>query len=108
MVAEYWAGCSIAAIAAHQPPADTPIVAQAERSVFTRKVRATQSGTSWVSQVSTSGSPGRPFTHSVSTPPGTSDWAETISAERSLPATTCCCIEPARSIPSNQAFGDPG
>jgi hypothetical protein len=46
IAAEYWAGCNIVTIAAHQPPADSPIAAQESRSVFTLNVCVTKFGTS--------------------------------------------------------------
>ena len=49
---EYCAGCSIATMAAHHPPVDSPMALHEARSVFTRKVRATHSGTSSASHVS--------------------------------------------------------
>src|SRR5664280_1843120 len=98
----------MAAIAAHQPPADSPIVAQDARAVCTRKVRATQSGTSCASQVSTCGYPGRPLTHSVSTPLGISSWGETISAERIFLAATASAITLPRCIVLIHCAGELG
>ena len=78
----------MAAMAAHQPPADHPIVAQEVRSGRTRSVRCAQSGTSRVSQVSTFGSRGVPSTHSVSRPAGISTTGETMMGSTNRWAST--------------------
>ena len=57
IAAEYWAGCSIEAMAAHHPPVDSPMVAHDERSVRTRKWCVTHRGTSMLRNVSTCGRP---------------------------------------------------
>src|SRR5664279_4778687 len=108
IAAEYWAGCSMATIAAHQPPADSPIEAQAVRVVWTRKVAATQFGTSWDSQVSTWARPGPPFTHSVSTPAGISICGETINAGRIRLAVTVSAITVPKAMVSIHSLGVPG
>jgi hypothetical protein len=95
-------------MAAHQPPADNPIEAHEERAVWTRKVRATQFGTSCASHVSTWACPGPPFAHSVSTPVGNSSWGETMSAERIRFAATASAITLPSCIVSIHCAGVPG
>jgi len=98
----------MATIAAHQPPADRPIVAQAARSVWMRKVRATQFGTSLASQVSSWGLPLTPLTHSVSTPAGICVCGETTKAGRIRFAAACCATLPPRFIVSIHCLELPG
>src|SRR5207244_4358344 len=62
----------------------------------TRKMCVTQLGTSCDSQVSSCDVPGRPLTHSVSTPEGISTCGETINADRIRFAATCAAMAASR------------
>ncbi len=84
------------------------MVAHAVRSVRTRNVRWTHAGTSWVSQVSTSGSPADPLTHSVSRPGGTSTVGMTSRASRIRPADDSLSRLASSDMVSTHWLGPPG
>src|SRR5664279_909640 len=108
IAAAYCSGCSIVAMAAHQAPADSAIVAQDERPRPTRSVRWAHAGTSLVNHVSTDGPLVPPSTHSVSTPAGNSVIGEIVITGPAVRAATAASSAPPRSIESIHSAGSPG